>query len=108
MSRAWKGGTTSTWRRLRLLVLGRDGYRCQVPQRNGQPCPRPATQVDHIVAKSLGGTDELTNLRAACAPCNASRGDGTRDQADGTRARPLPRRRRPSSPTSRAPRTWEW
>ena len=60
------------WRRLRLLVLKRDGYQCQM---RGDGCTVAATQVDHIVPLDRGG-DRLnpTNTRAACAHCNASSG----------------------------------
>ena len=30
--------------------------------------------VDHVVAKARGGTDDLDNLTAACAPCNTRKG----------------------------------
>lgn len=30
---------------------------------------------DHIIPKSLGGTDDNENLRPACSPCNAKRGN---------------------------------
>jgi len=42
--------------------------------RDGHRCARPAITVDHIVARALGGSDELTNLRAACVPCNMAAG----------------------------------
>lgn len=73
MSRAWQQGSTRAWRKTRAFVLARDGHRCQVP-RNGRPCGDHATHVDHIVPKGAGGTDDPANLRAACAPCNLSRG----------------------------------
>lgn len=30
---------------------------------------------DHIIPKSLGGVDDVANLRPACAPCNEERGN---------------------------------
>jgi len=33
----------------------------------------PATVLDHIVALSLGGTNDLTNLAPACHGCNAEK-----------------------------------
>ena len=35
---------------------------------------RTATQADHLVPIDMGGTNDITNLVAACAPCNTSRG----------------------------------
>jgi 5-methylcytosine-specific restriction endonuclease McrA len=48
-------------------VLERDDHRCRW-------CGGLATEADHLVAKVLGGTDDLDNLVAACRPCNAKRG----------------------------------
>ena len=39
-------------------------------------CGRPgATTVDHVVPRSLGGTDTLGNLRPAHSRCNTVRGN---------------------------------
>lgn len=60
-------GYGSKWDRLRRLVLARDKHLCQDcwPQK-----VTPATQVDHVVAKAKGGTDDPANLRALCRPCH--------------------------------------
>jgi 5-methylcytosine-specific restriction protein A len=59
------------WRRVRLVVLERDGGLCQI---RGPTCKVAADQADHIVRPEDGGAwfDEA-NLRAACAPCNLGR-----------------------------------
>lgn len=67
--------STAAWRRLRLRVLQRDGYLCQI-RRAG--CTLRATQVDHIIPRKdlpAGSTLNLddTNLRASCANCNSAR-----------------------------------
>jgi hypothetical protein len=64
------------WQRIRLKILQRDGYACQV---RGPKCSHKATQVDHIVPTLKGGAwwDE-SNLRASCGPCNLGRVDRTR------------------------------
>lgn len=63
--------TTPAWRRLRLLILERDRFECQIRARG---CNRAATCVDHIVARADGGDMwNPDNLRAACRPCNGSR-----------------------------------
>jgi 5-methylcytosine-specific restriction protein A len=56
---------------LRKVVLDRDSGLCQ-PCWDGTPRRVTlASQVDHIVAKANGGTDDLSNLRAICGPCHA-------------------------------------
>lgn len=61
--------------RLRAAVLDRDGSTCQM-------CGKSAGEIDdetgrrvrlhigHIIDKSLGGKDELPNLRTLCSTCN--------------------------------------
>lgn len=56
----------------RAILLKRDGdlcywCACRFTEAN------PATQ-EHLVPRSAGGTDALTNLRLACERCNAERG----------------------------------
>ena len=36
-------------------------------------CEGPASQIDHIVPRSRGGSDQRSNLRLACSACNVSR-----------------------------------
>jgi 5-methylcytosine-specific restriction endonuclease McrA len=60
---------TRTWRRLRLAILNRDLWLCQI---NGPTCTHHATQVDHIIPRRQGGPMyDPANLRAACHKCNA-------------------------------------
>lgn len=66
MSSLTPRGSTRAWRKLRALVLSRDGYRCHW-------CGKPATTVDHLVRRVDGGSDALDNLAAACGPCNYGR-----------------------------------
>lgn len=60
-------GSTTRWRRLRAYVLVRDGHRCHV-------CGGPATEVDHVVPRALGGTDDMANLKAICRKDNLAKG----------------------------------
>jgi len=63
--------TMPQWRRLRLQILERDGYMCQI---KGPKCTKRATAVDHIVPVNDGGAFyDPTNLRAACQWCNSWR-----------------------------------
>jgi 5-methylcytosine-specific restriction protein A len=48
------------WRKLRRLQLNRHPL-CQWPG-----CERPATDVDHILARARGGGDEEANLQSLC------------------------------------------
>lgn len=63
--------STHTWRKIRLQVLERDNWQCQI-RRKG--CTELATQVDHIVPVTKGGAKfDPRNLRAACHKCNNGR-----------------------------------
>lgn len=72
MSSAWAKGSTRAWRRIRALVLARDGHRCrlQLPD----VCTGRATHAHHTVGKAVTG-DDPTFLVAACAACNGRTGD---------------------------------
>ena len=75
---SWRGikGTSSergygyAWQKLRLRILARDSYLCQcdVCKRSGYV--KEATEVDHIVPKAQGGTDDPSNLRAVHRSCH--------------------------------------
>jgi 5-methylcytosine-specific restriction endonuclease McrA len=60
------------WRALRLQILRRDLWRCQI--RLDERCRDQATEVDHIESPhpELGDGSfwDPDNLRAACRPCN--------------------------------------
>lgn len=60
-------GSTTRWRKLRLLVLARDGYACMV---RGPGCVGVASVAGHIVPWIDGGPDDLDNLRAECDVCS--------------------------------------
>ncbi len=60
----------------RAFVLDRNGFTCQMcgaaagelhPFDNGR---KTRLHIGHIIDKSMGGTDEPTNLRAICSVCN--------------------------------------
>lgn len=61
--------------KLRAEVLDRNGFTCQMCGK----CPgeidpdtgrKVRLHIGHIIDKSLGGKDELSNLRALCSTCN--------------------------------------
>lgn len=69
-----RNGSTTRWRKLRIAILKRDNntcYYCGTPQAN---------TVDHLTPLDKGGTDDFTNLVAACATCNYSKGSRTEER----------------------------
>lgn len=64
-------GYGTEWDKTRLVVLARDFYICQCPLcKGGELRVRPAKDVDHIIPKAQGGTDDLSNLRAVNHECH--------------------------------------
>lgn len=63
-------------RRLRFEILRRDHYACRYC---GAAAPDTALTVDHVIPVALGGSDEPTNLAAACADCNSGKSSATAD-----------------------------
>lgn len=61
-----RGGSGWAWQRLRTHILERDGYTCVY-------CGARAEVVDHVIGVSAGGSDEESNLVAACRHCNERR-----------------------------------
>lgn len=57
-------------RRLRFEILKRDDYACRYC---GAKVPDVELTVDHVLPVALGGTDEPTNLVAACRACNGGK-----------------------------------
>jgi 5-methylcytosine-specific restriction enzyme A len=76
-----KRGYGSEWVKARDAILKRDSHLCQPCLANGRPTP--ATQVDHIVPKSNGGTDEPENLAAICTPCHSEKTQREAAEAQG-------------------------
>lgn len=87
MAAGWDGGSTTAWRTIRAYVLARDKYLCRIG--TAGVCTAVATCCDHIVPKAMGGTDEETNLRAACEPCNLHRNN---ERSRALQQEPAPRR----------------
>ncbi|MBU6955752.1 HNH endonuclease [Hahella sp. HN01] len=59
------------WRKLRVRILRRDNYLCQVCLKQGRTSA--ATEVDHIQPKAGGGDDQEMNLQAICNGCHRSK-----------------------------------
>jgi len=65
----WKGGkiprwVTTKWRKLRLVVIKRDDYKCSNCGSSANLC------VHHIVPVRIGGKDTLDNLVTVCNICH--------------------------------------
>ncbi len=97
MGQAGEFYNLSRWKRLRLVILERDGWVCGVCRRAIDPAARPgsrwAAAVDHVVPILEGGDRwDPANLRACHVRCNSDR----------VHARRRIRERR----TYRPPRAW--
>ena len=57
---------------IRHEVFIRDHYKCT---ECGAGKEKYSLEVDHIVSISKGGTDEMSNLRTLCEPCNREKND---------------------------------
>ncbi len=65
---AHERGYGSAWRKVRQQALERDKHLCQDCLAKGRTTV--AEQVDHIIPKAKGGTDDLSNCRSLCRPCH--------------------------------------
>jgi 5-methylcytosine-specific restriction endonuclease McrA len=58
------------------FLFARDRYRCQYCGRTAAELrPRESLTRDHLIPLSRGGTNEWTNVVAACSPCNTRKGN---------------------------------
>lgn len=63
-------GYGGRWQRVRAMYL-RSHPLCVACERMGRATP--ATDVDHIVARRAGGSDEESNLQALCHACHSAK-----------------------------------
>lgn len=56
---------------LRFEIFKRDSFTCQYC---GRQTPTAVLEVDHIIPKAEGGTDDPNNLITACRDCNRGKG----------------------------------
>ena len=75
----------------RAIVLDRNGFTCQMcGAAAGEPHPYDAGRktrlhLGHILDKSMGGTDEPSNLKAICSVCNEGASNITLNRPDAMR-----------------------
>jgi hypothetical protein len=72
-----RGAAVSVGKRRRFEVLKRDGFRCHYC---GATACGAALEVDHVVPKSKGGTDDPANLITACYNCNRGKSNVRLDE----------------------------
>ena len=63
-------GYGSEWEKKRIRILKRDRHLCQCEECTKLSRIRPASEVDHIVNKAEGGTDDDSNLQSINADCH--------------------------------------
>ena len=56
------------WQKIRLRILKRDGELCQPCQRQGRIVE--GREVDHIIPRAIGGTNDDANLQTICKACH--------------------------------------
>ena len=62
------------WDALKAAVVRRDGEKCSRCER------RHNLELDHVIERSDGGTDDLSNLRLLCKPCHKDKTDEAKRQ----------------------------
>jgi 5-methylcytosine-specific restriction endonuclease McrA len=73
-------------KKTRAFVLDRNGFTCQMCGAvAGEPHPydpgrKTRLHIGHIIDKSMGGTDDPSNLRALCSVCNEGAANLTLDR----------------------------
>jgi 5-methylcytosine-specific restriction protein A len=70
------------WKELRRSILERDNFRCQFCGLGGKTSDI-ILEIDHILEKSKGGSDDPSNLRVLCQKCHMIRHNKT-PRVDGT------------------------
>lgn len=65
-------------KRLRFEILRRDNHACRYC---GGVAPDVTLTVDHVIPVALGGSDDPSNLVAACRDCNAGKSSVAADEA---------------------------
>lgn len=63
----------------RFRVLQRCGFKCQYCGRHATVAP---IEIDHVIPRSLGGSDDDANLVAACSDCNQGKGSDVAMRAE--------------------------
>ncbi len=82
----------------RLAIYIRDGFCCLYCGTHLKGAVPSFVQLDHLVARSAGGSNDATNLVTACGSCNGARGSklytdyatgGAIERIEATRVQPI-------------------
>lgn len=63
-------GLGTKWDKIRAAILARDCGLCQCPTCKAADRTTQANEVDHILPRARGGTDDPSNLRAVNDACH--------------------------------------
>lgn len=74
------------WRKIRRMVVERDGHRCRACGKDLRGVPGWLTEVHHVLARIEGGDDHPSNLVTLCVMCHRRM---TTEMALGQGAAPL-------------------
>lgn len=64
--------------RTRFEIFKRDGFTCRYC---GRRAPDVLLELDHIIPRAAGGTDDLENLITSCSDCNRGKSDRLLDES---------------------------
>lgn len=84
-----KRGYGAEWRHTRKHIIERDKGLCQPCKRKGRY--HPGTEVDHIIPKAKGGTDDDANLELICTEAHQAKTQRESAEAQGRTYRHRPR-----------------
>ena len=59
----------------RLAIYLRDGFTCVYCEKNLHGAAPQDITLDHVLPRSMGGSNESSNLITACKRCNCARGN---------------------------------
>jgi 5-methylcytosine-specific restriction protein A len=79
-----KRGYGTAWDKVRAIVLERDHHLCRPCLGNGHITE--AREVDHILPKFKGGTDNPDNLQSICTDCHRTKTAAESAEAQGREA----------------------
>jgi hypothetical protein len=74
LDHGWRPGRPRVRVGKRFEILKRDSFTCSYC---GRSAPKVELEVDHVVPRARGGSDEYSNLTTACTDCNRGKSDSS-------------------------------